>query len=450
MRCDEMDDDSNTALHAVCRQGLYNAVKWMFECGAFDPEHIHRCNTEGYPPLFLGVMGGDSENYLQIVDHLISQGADVNYEMDYVDEAQGSALGIAMCEEYTNMLNLLIDGGADIHREMSFNIDDEGTSALHLACHIGYLDGVITLVAAGANVNPTEDSNCESPLFYAIRARKNAYEITKYLLENGADCETIDTSVIFDVCRFRDIKMLGLLLEHGAHPDTSCFLAVFDSTSLEASRDMGLYLLDNVPHLTANTTDDNGTTPLMAACRTHNYELAGQLITQYGANVHAADYNKKTSLVHALDHWFRFNQEHKLKTLRVLLSHNASLLVTWYISIWKRTVTPISFEILRENYSSAQFLIRFSNDRHWVESVQLEQLHNRTNTNAKEFCAFLDDWLSTVPTLQGCCRSKIRCIMGPNLVKHVQCLPLPDAVKDYIMIPEVQDDECVQQYYSSD
>ena len=448
MRCDVTDARETTLLHVACEDGMSDAVRWMLERRLCAPENLDLCNAEGWPALFCTVRGGDGEEHLQTADLLISHGADINYEVDdAADAGDQTALGAALVFEHTNMLNLLLDRGANHQRDAAFSSNEDST-LLHFACHLGYLDGVITLVSAGVSINADSESESQSPLYYAIRAHKNEYEIARFLLENGADCSGNDASVIYDVCRFGDVRMLALLLKHGARPDASCLLAVSDGPDPETSVEKALYLLERVSHLNANTANGYGLTFLMASCKVHNHRLASVLLNELGAKVDATDIESRTALVHAVKQTIpdRYHRRHEARTLRVLMAHNASVHVTWHTSSSNQAFYPVEYEIMKGNYTCAELLIRFSNDRRWVEHVTTEELRSNTNSDAVTFCSFVDDVLSRVDSLQDLCRKRVRETLGGNLVRDAASLPLPESVRDYILVPELQSDACINEY----
>ena len=93
--------------------------------------------------------------------------------------------------------------------------DSEGSTPLHLAAELGYLDIVKLLVQNGANIGAKKYLS-ETPLQTAVI--NDRYEISEYLLENGAEVNTDDIlygPLMIAVINCQ-VDLVKLLLFHGA------------------------------------------------------------------------------------------------------------------------------------------------------------------------------------------------------------------------------------------
>jgi len=84
---------------------------------------------------------------------------------------------------------------------------------LHKACKQGDLEGVKSALAAGANVNKLENGNAPiaSAFFWP--------EITKYLIEKGADPNAGDYPALIQACNNYCLETAKILLDAGADPN---------------------------------------------------------------------------------------------------------------------------------------------------------------------------------------------------------------------------------------
>ena len=160
--------------------------------------------------------------------------------------------------DLTNLLELLT---------LKVNVhirDSEGSTPLHLAVELGYLDIVKLLVQNGAHLIATNLT--ESPLQIAIGRR--FYAIAKYLLENGAEVSPDDNSGFYSplVRAIKDcqVDVVKLLLSHGP------------------------FLVNVLYNL-----DCENETPLEMAIKNQNFEII-QMLLENGANPNFYDNSEDT------------------------------------------------------------------------------------------------------------------------------------------------------------
>ncbi len=122
-----------------------------------------------------------NNDYIGVKKHL-KDGADLEETNDIGESVL--ACGIrARCD--FDLLMLLVDNGADI-----FDFDEEGVSIFDIAITYDNLDMVNLLIEKGIDVNKTMRRSGFTALMAA--ACYGRIEITKRLLEEGANQETVD------------------------------------------------------------------------------------------------------------------------------------------------------------------------------------------------------------------------------------------------------------------
>ena len=69
---------------------------------------------------------------------------------------------IAMSSRSTELVHYLCDHGADVN-----GVNENGSTALHLCCQIGWVDGINQLLGRGARILPDKQGN--TPLHIAAQ-----------------------------------------------------------------------------------------------------------------------------------------------------------------------------------------------------------------------------------------------------------------------------------------
>lgn len=214
------DADGSTALHWVARWNDADTARLLVGAGA----KVNAANRYGATPLWIAASLGHTE----IVTTLLKAGADVNAPA-LSDEPPVVAAGLS-----------------------------------------GSAETVKALLAGGADVNAKESWRGQTALMMAVGKHLPSPDVTKVLLEHGADVHVRSTggmtALLFAV-RQNDLESVRLLLAAGASVDDE---AKGKMSALRVAIDNDH---DEIAHLliergaNVNAPDRNGFTPLYAAIR---------------------------------------------------------------------------------------------------------------------------------------------------------------------------------------
>jgi ankyrin repeat protein len=140
-------------------------------------------NPEADKALFKAIRNGK----IEMVKEAIANGANVNtFNINII-----SPLHYAVSKSHNEIVELLISKGADVNfmADVSRNrrsTHSRGLSPLIVAINVHNVEGVRMLLVNGADINAKDgNTNGESPLFYSLN--NDNIEITKMLIDEGAD-----------------------------------------------------------------------------------------------------------------------------------------------------------------------------------------------------------------------------------------------------------------------
>ncbi|OHD16102.1 MAG: hypothetical protein A2086_06375 [Spirochaetes bacterium GWD1_27_9] len=190
-------------LQAVRNENLSKA-KELLENGA----DINACDSTGKTALIIA----SGEDYLSIVEFLLTKGANVNTAEK---EIGGTSLVAAVINYNLSIMKLLIEHKADVNIATFDNF-----TPLMYASQKNFIEGVNILIKNGADVNILNKYG-ETALMKAVFGE--SYEVVKILLDNGADIDIQSTEhgltalMIAADNGYHDI--VKLLLEYGANKD---------------------------------------------------------------------------------------------------------------------------------------------------------------------------------------------------------------------------------------
>ncbi len=266
------DTDGNTLLHLSALNGHASIVKRCVELHELD---IQSKNNLGETPLMLSVQG----NNISLVTYLLDKGANVDHENN-----KGETALFYTTENNLSMFNLLVSKGADVshktidnttllinaaenknytvvktllendadihvknnsgHTAFQYIISPHdrnsalvqlflskgadidvrdvtsGKSMMHYAIEREKLEDIKTLVNLGASINVKDtDGN---------RPRVDEPEIIKYLVENGADINAVDSrhdSYLCVAVHNNDLELAHYLVSKGIDVNQNCYFS---------------------------------------------------------------------------------------------------------------------------------------------------------------------------------------------------------------------------------
>ena len=141
----------------------------------------------GNPEADKALLNGINGRKIEMVKEAIANGANVNtFNINII-----SPLHYAVSKSHNEIVELLISKGADVNfmADVSRNrrsTHSRGLSPLIVAINVHNVEGVRMLLVNGADINAKDgNTNGESPLFYSLN--NDNIEITKMLIDEGAD-----------------------------------------------------------------------------------------------------------------------------------------------------------------------------------------------------------------------------------------------------------------------
>ena len=208
----EIKDSKNASspLLFACQNGRRKIVNFLLEMRA----NSNVMCAEGLSPLHWAVIKGN----LEVTLLLKIYGANIEIK----DSKWGSSPFLYACQNArTKIVNFLFEVGGVIK---AANID--GTTAIHFATQSGNIELVNFLLQKGLDIN-SKNNKGESPLFYMLYPRlfpvyleaKHAFEMAKFLIENGAriDDDSLYGTPLTNAITIGNLDVVKLLILHGAN-----------------------------------------------------------------------------------------------------------------------------------------------------------------------------------------------------------------------------------------
>ena len=206
-------------LNCAGLSGKIEVVKYYLNRGS----DIDKDLSNGFTLLHLAIRAGHTE----LVEYLINKGANLTLQTN----EKMTPIMLAVTHNRKEIEEMLIEKGikrdiftetirGDIQAVMNYLAEDPNLinqyrgnfSLLHWAAYKGYYDLAKILIEKGADVEGHK--NYASPLFWAVRYNRPA--LAKLLIESGADINAKNTngqSVLFSSAR---VEITKFLLENGA------------------------------------------------------------------------------------------------------------------------------------------------------------------------------------------------------------------------------------------
>ncbi|XP_059139290.1 serine/threonine-protein phosphatase 6 regulatory ankyrin repeat subunit C-like [Physella acuta] len=207
-------------------------------------------------------------SYVEIVELLVSSGADVNL----VDEDGSSLLIKAVQSKQMEIVNFLIEKKVNIDQA-----DDSQSTALHYACRSNNLEIVKLLVNAGAKV---EGYNNESSTPFSEACKISNIDMMKLLINAGSDINCVD--------KYQRTPLINSIKDHSI---------ILMHSIIERNLAFTQFLLEHGADI--SNVDKDGMTALMWAAKTNN-EQVFDLLIDLKPEVNCVDLKQMTALAHAV------------------------------------------------------------------------------------------------------------------------------------------------------
>ncbi len=265
-------DVQKGSLASLIQAGDRKAALEKIRAGA----DVNEAQPDGTRPIHWAVYRVDYE----LLDALVGKKAkvDVTNEFGSTPLAEAAKLGDA------RIVKTLLDAGA--RPDMP---NQDGETALMLAIKTGELTVVEMLIKAGANVNARETFHNQTALMWAAAAPRNAGEMVKLLLSQGADFKPRalysdwESQITSEPrAQYRPVGGLNALLYAARGGCYDCVAAL-----IGAGADM-------------NLPTPEGVTPLMLALDNDHNDVA-KLLVERGASAGVWDWWGRTALYIAVD-----------------------------------------------------------------------------------------------------------------------------------------------------
>jgi ankyrin repeat protein/uncharacterized caspase-like protein len=250
-------------------------------------------DSKGNTLLDIAVLKGT----LEIVEYLVSAGANVNYR----NSSDGTPLIIAIKNEKFDLIAYLLNQGANVNLASQFN-----DTPLHTAVGRGELEIVKLIVSHGADLN-VKNNNKETPLLIALE--NNYSEIAEYLISKDANVNIKNQGGKYPlhIAAYNgNLEVAKRLVSRGAEINAT---DIYDITPLHDAASNGQ--LEIVKYLVSHGANVNvkgasllewspihrtlGCTPLHLAANKSHLEIERYLISE-GADIEAKNNEDETAL----------------------------------------------------------------------------------------------------------------------------------------------------------
>lgn len=267
------DTSLDSPLYIAALHNRTAVLRVLVEEGKFDVNHQRPCT-----PLCAAAQQGHEVSVL----YLLSVGADPNQPS--LDGT--AALYVAASRGRADIVHLLLAHDAD----SDLVTTQGGTTPLCVASSMGFLETVIVLVRARADLDRCEGDGA-TPLYAAAFA--GHLDIVKYLLLYGADVDAVSgpgrATALWAAAREGRVEICTHLLQHGADPNTA-----LSAAAQSGHTNIVAFLIEH-----GASVDGGRRTALCAAAQEGRLDMVKHLIS-IGASVDAASEDGATPLLIAV------------------------------------------------------------------------------------------------------------------------------------------------------
>ncbi|XP_013417088.1 serine/threonine-protein phosphatase 6 regulatory ankyrin repeat subunit A [Lingula anatina] len=357
--------------------------------------------------------------YHECALHLLQAGADP----DFSDASSNSPLKISVENGHTQVAKVLIAAECDINKRTN-----SGSTALHFAARYGKCDSVDLLLAA--NVNPTiRDSAGNTPLISAAKAQQ--VPVMRRLLQvkcaiNAKNKEGM-TALHYACLTGMGVE---LLINAGADlnvKDTVGNTPIIIAATEGLCKTIRKLCLANCDVNLCNT--DQQRTALHYMAMKGHVECVEELLYA-GAHPDIPDAGGCTPLWHAIN-------RNQIGVAKLLLRSNCGFGFKNYS--FKCDTSMLQLALEKGHPEIVKMLVIAGCDSHrlgiWLANENIEQVI-RENVGLWDW---LQEMAATPNTLKQLCRLCVREAMNHEVICKTEHLFLPQAMKDYIALKELDD-----------
>ncbi len=359
---------------------------------------------------------------------LISRGIDLD-RMNYVAYHRDNLL--CSCYEppivtaarvgSEQLVQLLIDHGASVNDQSEIrkrdDVPQKDKSALHLACESSRLDIVKLLLAHQAQAN-VQDKSHELPIHKVVRCKEcsKQTEILKLLCDHGSDVNRfnkVDCSVLYLATFYRCYHKMDILLLYGADGNQS------------------------------GARDNSYGTPLHVVAAKDRMDLA-ELLIQHGVKLNIPNALQCTPLQ------LNINMLSKSQVAQLLVYHGAQCngVDKWNLTLMASCIRNMRLdcELLAKLFVYAGYNL---NKDHWLRPLEMRNSIEADDIldvpippgRVQRLCDWLRERQQNPLHLVDICRISVRDVVRrasseSSIVQPVQCLPLPNALKDFLLLKD--------------
>lgn len=297
------------AIHQAAQSGHLGCIRLLLAAGA----HPDEPDSTGATPFFLTCSGGFEEvaRLLRSTEPSI----DVNAR---ATKSNRRPIHQAAQGNHLSTVKFLIEAGAIIEQG-----EDDGASALWLACQDGHVEVADLLINHGADVNKPTSNSRRRPIHQA--AQNGHLKVIELLRDRGADLdagESDGATPLWIASQQGFIDIVNILLAQQANPNTRVIRSSRSPLHQAAQNghvDVAAALLASGANV--NAVEEDGWPPLMLAAQQGSEDMANLLVAN-GADINLREVKGGTPL------WIAAQQGH-VKIAEMLLQNGATATGQW-------------------------------------------------------------------------------------------------------------------------